>query len=64
MLVTGCLAQRYKEEIIEEIPEVDAVLGTTSLEILLKAMIRYLKETVIWNLKILTALPKSVKNVF
>ena len=26
LLVTGCLAQRYKEEIIKEIPEVDAVL--------------------------------------
>ena len=30
LIVTGCLAQRYKQEIIEEIPEVDAVLGTTS----------------------------------
>ena len=28
ILVTGCLAQRYKEEIIDEIPEVDGVLGT------------------------------------
>lgn len=32
LIVTGCLAQRYKEEILEEIPEVDAVLGTTSYE--------------------------------
>ena len=30
LIVTGCLAQRYKQEIIDEIPEVDAVLGTTS----------------------------------
>lgn len=30
--MTGCLAQRYKEEIRKEIPEVDAVLGTTSYE--------------------------------
>ena len=30
LIVTGCLAQRYKEEITNEIPEVDAVLGTTS----------------------------------
>ena len=30
LIVTGCMAQRYKEEIIQEIPEVDAVLGTTS----------------------------------
>lgn len=31
LLVTGCLAQRYKEEIQEEIPEVDAILGTTAI---------------------------------
>ena len=30
LLVTGCLAQRYQREILEEIPEVDAVLGTSS----------------------------------
>lgn len=27
IIVTGCLAQRYKEEIVKEIPEVDAVIG-------------------------------------
>ena len=32
LIVAGCLAQRYKEEITEEIPEVDAILGTTSYE--------------------------------
>ena len=32
LIVTGCLAQRYQEEILEEIPEVDAVLGTTSYD--------------------------------
>lgn len=32
LLVTGCLAQRYKNEILEEIPEVDAVLGTTATD--------------------------------
>ena len=30
LIVTGCLAQRYQEEIRKEIPEVDAVLGTSS----------------------------------
>ena len=29
LIVTGCLAQRYKEEILREIPEVDALLGTS-----------------------------------
>ena len=30
ILVTGCLAQRYQEEILKELPEVDGVLGTGS----------------------------------
>ena len=30
LIVTGCMAQRYKEEVLREIPEVDAVIGTTS----------------------------------
>lgn len=38
LLVTGCLAQRYQNEITEEIPEVDAVLGTTSYEDIVKAL--------------------------
>lgn len=32
LLVTGCLAQRYPEELLKEMPEVDAVIGTGSLE--------------------------------
>jgi ribosomal protein S12 methylthiotransferase len=32
LIVAGCLAQRYKQEIIDEILEVDAILGTTSYE--------------------------------
>ena len=32
LIVTGCLAQRYKEEILREIPEVDALLGTSSFD--------------------------------
>ena len=30
VIVTGCLAERYKQQIIQEIPEVDAVVGTGS----------------------------------
>lgn len=43
LLVTGCLAQRYQEEIAVEIPQVDAVLGTTALEELLQALDEALK---------------------
>ena len=38
LIVTGCMAQRYKEEITQEIPEVDAVLGTTSYADIVKAL--------------------------
>ena len=30
LIVTGCLAQRYRQEILDEIGEVDAVLGITA----------------------------------
>lgn len=38
LIVTGCMAERYKEEIIKEIPEVDAVLGTASYDHILDAV--------------------------
>ncbi len=40
LIVCGCLAQRYREEILSEIPEVDAVLGTNSTEHILDAVTR------------------------
>ncbi|MEE3468371.1 MAG: 30S ribosomal protein S12 methylthiotransferase RimO [Eubacterium sp.] len=32
LIVTGCLAQRYKDEIREEIPEIDALVGTNAYD--------------------------------
>lgn len=32
LIAAGCLAQRYKDEVIKEIPEVDGILGTTSYD--------------------------------
>ena len=32
LIVTGCLAQRYKEQILSELPEVDAVIGTNEYD--------------------------------
>jgi ribosomal protein S12 methylthiotransferase len=32
IIVTGCMAQRYKAEIFESLPEVDAVVGTGDFE--------------------------------
>lgn len=38
LIVTGCLAQRYRQEILEEIPEVDEVLGTSAYDKILDAV--------------------------
>ncbi len=38
LLVSGCLAQRYQNEIINEIPEVDAVIGTTAIDKIVDAI--------------------------
>lgn len=64
LVVTGCMAQRYKNEIIEEVPEVDAVLGTTSYGDILKAIREAWKENISRNLKILIIFRKSLANVF
>ncbi|MCD8248674.1 MAG: 30S ribosomal protein S12 methylthiotransferase RimO, partial [Lachnospiraceae bacterium] len=38
LIVAGCLAQRYRQEILDEIPEVDAVLGTASYDGIVEAV--------------------------
>lgn len=38
LIVCGCLAERYRDEILKEIPEVDAVLGTNSTEQICEAV--------------------------
>lgn len=38
LFVTGCLSERYKDDLEKEIPEVDQFFGTTDLPILLKAL--------------------------
>ena len=57
LIVTGCLAQRYKEEIKTEIPEVDAILGTNSYEDIVKAVHEALGGTFYENFKTLEGLP-------
>ena len=38
LIVTGCLAQRYKEEVQTEIPEVDAIIGTTAIDAIVETL--------------------------
>ena len=59
LIVTGCLAQRYRQEIIDEIPEVDAVLGTTSFDHICEAIDEALKGQ---NLTKFDDLQKLVKS--
>ena len=49
ILVTGCLSQRYQEEIIKEMPEVDGILGTGSYTEIVPAIEALLNgESVSW----------------
>lgn len=56
LIVTGCLAQRYQEEIKKEIPEVDAILGTNSYEDIVNAVHRALEGNFYQNFKTLEGL--------
>lgn len=38
LVAAGCLAQRYREEIQKEIPEVDAIVGTTAIDAIVDAL--------------------------
>ena len=38
LVVTGCLAERYRDELREQIPEIDALLGTGEVEEILSAI--------------------------
>ena len=38
LVVTGCLAERYRDELRKEIPEIDAVLGTGEVPDILQAI--------------------------
>lgn len=57
LIVTGCLAQRYQEEIETEIPEVDAILGTNSYDSIVEAVHQVLKGNEYRNFKTLEGLP-------
>ena len=57
LIVTGCLAQRYKQEILDEIEEVDAVLGTTSYDKIVDAIEEALKGNKTLQMTDIDALP-------
>ncbi|MDO4329061.1 MAG: 30S ribosomal protein S12 methylthiotransferase RimO [Lachnospiraceae bacterium] len=61
LIVTGCLAQRYKDEILTEIPEVDGILGTSTYDEIARVIQTVLagKETHISCFHDIDLLPKT-----
>ena len=57
LIVTGCLAQRYKQEIMDEIEEVDAILGTTSYDKIIEVIEEALQGHKTLELTDIDALP-------
>ena len=58
LIVTGCLSQRYQDEIQTEIPEVDAILGTNSYDAICEAVRETLNQHTYKNIATLEGLPK------
>lgn len=59
LIVTGCLAQRYKDEIQAELPEVDAIVGTTATESIVEAVEETLKGKGYTHFEDINYLPPS-----
>ena len=59
LLVTGCMAQRYQKEIPQEIPEVDAVLGTNSYDKIVEAIDEGLQGKDYQRYEPLTGIPET-----
>ena len=57
LIVTGCLSQRYQDEVLKEIPEVDAILGTNSYDSIFEAVKETLDHHKYQNLHTLEGLP-------
>lgn len=57
LIVTGCLTQRYQDEVKQEIPEVDAILGTNSYDSIWDAVKETLDDKFYENFHALTGLP-------
>ncbi len=51
LIITGCLGQRYQEEVQQEIPEVDAILGVTSIDKVIEAIEDTLKRNKLFSHK-------------
>lgn len=65
LVVCGCLAQRYHDEIKEEIPEVDAIIGTTAYEDIVNAVMEAVSGHFSEKLKNIDYLPsQNAKRIY
>ncbi len=65
LIVTGCLAQRFTDDILKDLPEVDAIIGTNSYDELINAIDEVLAKKDVKPVykKDLTGLPRDGKRV-
>ncbi|MGI6040842.1 MAG: 30S ribosomal protein S12 methylthiotransferase RimO [Candidatus Alectryocaccobium sp.] len=59
LIIAGCLAQQYGDDILDELPEVDAVIGTNSYDMLPQIIERVLEGERVVVKNELTGLPKN-----
>lgn len=59
LIVCGCLAERYREEVLKEIPEVDAIVGTASFDEILEVINQAKMGEKVSRLNVLTRLPRT-----
>ena len=61
LIAAGCLAQRYRQEILEEIPEVDALVGTMAVDEIVQAVEETLSGKRSEHYRDINAAPKKKK---
>ena len=59
LIVAGCLAQKYSEEILKELPEVDAVIGTGDIDKIEKVVDEILENKKVVETKNMTFLANA-----
>lgn len=59
LIVAGCMAQRYKEDITKEIPEVDAILGTSGCD----AIVAVIEEVLEGKKSVMVKKPEEEGNI-
>lgn len=59
LIVVGCLSQRYKEELMDEMPEVDGILGTSNYDEIIDTIKKVLKNEKVSSFKDINYSPKA-----